>query len=302
MVYQYVWFDGSLVNEKNTKVSIYTHAIHYGTSIFEGIRGYWNGSQLNIFRLGDHVKRFKRSGEYYSISSRHTNAAITKAILDVCKKNKMKKSCYIRPFYFVGRNGIKLHLTKKSPTHTAIFIMDMGDLFNKKGISMCISKWRKFSNLATPTQSKAGGNYLNSIIATGEAKSGGYDDAILLDHKGYVSEATGENIFLVKNGKISTPPESSSPLLGITRDTVKHISKDLKVSIAEKKITVSQLKSADEIFLSGTASEIIPVTSIDKKKISKGVCGPVTRAVMDEYDAIVNGQRQKYSKWLSGVY
>ena len=267
MTYQYVWFDGSMINEKNATVSIATHAIHYGTSIFEGIRGYWNGTQLNIFRLGDHVKRFKRSGEYYSISSRHTNAAITKAILDVCRKNKVRKSCYIRPFYFVGRNGIKLHLTKKSPTHTAVFVMDMGDLFDKKGISMCISKWRKFSRLATPTQSKAGGNYLNSIIATGEAKSSGYDDAILLDHEGYVSEATGENIFIVKNGKISTPPESSSPLLGITRDTVKRMGKDLGVSVVERKISVSQLKSADEIFLSGTASEIIPVTRIDRKKI-----------------------------------
>ena len=180
--------------------------------------------------------------------------------------------------------------------------MDMGDLFDKKGISMCISKWRKFSRLATPTQSKAGGNYLNSIIATGEAKSSGYDDAILLDHEGYVSEATGENIFIVKNGKISTPPESSSPLLGITRDTVKRMGKDLGVSVVERKISVSQLKSADEIFLSGTASEIIPVTRIDRKKISKGVSGPVTRAMMDEYGAIVNDQRPKYSRWPPFTY
>ncbi len=302
MAYGYVWFDGSLIKEKDATVSIATHAIHYGTSVFEGIRGYWNGSQLNIFRLADHVKRFKRSGEYYSIVSRHTSAAITKAILNVCRKNKIKKSCYIRPFYFVGNNGIKLHLTKKSPTHTAIFVMDMGDLFDKKGISVCISKWRKFSGLATPTQSKAGGNYLNSIIATGEAKSGGYDDAVLLDHSGNVSEATGENIFVVKNGKISTPPESSSPLLGITRDTVKRMGIDLGISVVEKKITLSQLKSADEIFLSGTASEIVPVTRIGRKNISKGRCGPVTKTMMDEYDAIVNGQRSKYSKWLEGVY
>ncbi|MDI1495037.1 MAG: branched-chain amino acid aminotransferase [Cenarchaeum symbiont of Oopsacas minuta] len=302
MSYEYVWFDGSLIHEKNATVSIDTHAIHYGTSIFEGIRGYWNGSQLNIFRLRDHVKRFKRSGAYYSISSRYTDAVITKAILDVCKKNNIKKSCYIRPFYFVGRNGIKLHLTKKSQTHTAVFIIDFEDLFDKKGISMCISKWRKFSSLATPTQAKAGGNYLNSIIATIEAKSGGYDDAVLLDHNGHVSEATGENIFVVKNGKISTPHESSSPLLGITRDTVKRMSKDLGIVVSERKITTAQLKSADEVFLSGTASEIIPVTKINDKKISKGTCGSITKTMMDEYEAIVNDKRPKYSRWLYGVY
>jgi branched-chain amino acid aminotransferase len=191
---KYVWFDGKYVLTEKAQVPLTTHAIHYGTSIFEGIRAYWNGRNLYVFRLDKHVKRFRRSGQFYNISLNFSDKVLTDAITGICKKNKIKKSCYIRPFYFVGDYGINLHVTEKAPTNVAIFTFPFGNLFNKNGISAGVVSWRKFSDLATPSQAKMGGNYLNSIIATQEAKRNGVDEAILLDHNGNVSEAPGENI------------------------------------------------------------------------------------------------------------
>ena len=178
---KFVWFDGKFVTLDKAKVPVTTHAIHYGTSVFEGIRAYWNSKNLFIFRLEDHIKRFRNSGRYYSISLNFSNKQIENAIIDLCKKNMMKKSCYIRPFYFVGEYGINLHVTEKAPTIVAIFMFPFGNLFNKKGITAGISSWRKFSVSTTPPQAKMGGNYLNSILATQEAKRNGYDEAILLE-------------------------------------------------------------------------------------------------------------------------
>ena len=163
---KYVWFDGKYVPTEKAQVPITTHAIHYGTSIFEGIRAYWNEKNLHIFRLDEHVKRFRKSGQFYDISLNFTDKEISDAIIGICKKNKIKKSCYIRPFYFVGDYGINLHVTKKAPTNVAIFTFPFGDLFNKNGITASVVSWRKFSDNSTPTQAKMGGNYLNSIIAT----------------------------------------------------------------------------------------------------------------------------------------
>jgi len=200
---KYVWFDKKYVLTEKAKVPITTHAIHYGTSIFEGIRAYWNGKNLHVFRLDEHVKRFRRSGQFYNISLNYSDKVISDAIIGICKKNNIKKSCYIRPFYFVGDYGINLHVTEKAPTNVAIFTFPFGDLFNKNGITAGVVSWRKFSDASTPTQAKMGGNYLNSIIATQEAKRNGFDEAILLDHNGNVSEAPGENIFIVRDGTIT---------------------------------------------------------------------------------------------------
>ena len=301
----YVWYDGKLIQLKNAKVPITTHAIHYGTSIFEGIRAYWNSKNLYIFRLEDHIKRFRNSGKFYSISLNYSDKEIKNGIINLCKKNKMKKSCYIRPFYFIGEYGINLHVTKKAPTHLAVFMFPFGNLFNKNGITAGISSWRKFSDASTPTQAKMGGNYLNSIIATQEAKRKRFDEAILLDMSDNVSEAPGENIFIVKNKEIITPPLSSSALKGITRDCIIQISKDLgfKASIKKiKKIKKQQLLSADEFFLSGTAAEITPIIKINYKKTGNGKVGKITKLLMSSYTDIVMNKNKKYSNWLTKVY
>jgi branched-chain amino acid aminotransferase len=220
----------------------------------------------------------------------------------LCKKNKIKTSCYIRPFYFVGQYGINLHVTKKAPTHTVIFCFPFGDLFDKNGITACISKWRKFNDSSTPTQAKMGGNYLNSILATQDAKKRKFDEAILLDKDGKVSEAPGENIFIVKNKTLITPPLSSSALDGITRKSILEYSKIIGIKSKIKKITKDELKKADEVFLTGTAAEITPVIKIESKIIGNGKVGQITKQVMSTYSEIVMNNNKKFSKWLTNVY
>jgi branched-chain amino acid aminotransferase len=287
---------------EKAKVPITTHAIHYGTSVFEGIRAYWNGENLFVFRLDDHIKRFRRSGKFYDISLNFSDKIISNAIIEICKINKIKKSCYIRPFYFVGDYGINLHITEKAPTNVAIFIFPFGDLFNKNGITAGVVSWRKFSDMSTPTQAKMGGNYLNSIIATQEAKRNGFDEAILLDHNGNVSESPGENIFIVREGQLITPPLSSSSLNGITRDTVIKIGKKFGIEVVETEIARSELTISDEVFLTGTAAEIIPVVAVDGKQIASGKPGDITKKMMKEYKDIVMNKNNDYSHWLTVVY
>ena len=297
-----IWFDGKFVKHNNAKIPVTTHAIHYGTSIFEGIRAYWNGEKLNIFRLDEHITRFRNSGKFYDITLNFSNKEIKDAIINLCKKNKIKTSCYIRPFYFVGQYGINLHVTKKAPTHTVIFCFPFGDLFDKNGITACISKWRKFNDSSTPTQAKMGGNYLNSILATQDAKKRKFDEAILLDKDGNVSEAPGENIFIVKNKTLITPPLSSSALDGITRKSILEYSKIIGIKSKIKKITKDELKKADEVFLTGTAAEITPVIKIESKIIGNGKVGQITKQVMSTYSEIVMNNNKKFSKWLTNVY
>jgi branched-chain amino acid aminotransferase len=299
---KFVWFDGKFVTLDKAKVPVTTHAIHYGTSVFEGIRAYWNSKNLFIFRLDDHIKRFRNSGRYYSISLKFSNKQIENAIINLCKKNKMKKSCYIRPFYFVGEYGINLHVTEKAPTIVAIFMFPFGDLFNKKGITAGVSSWRKFSVSTTPPQAKMGGNYLNSILATQEAKRNGYDEAILLDKLGNVSEAPGENIFIVKNNQIITPPLSSSALAGITRDSIFQLAKDRGYKVVIREISRSELYISEEVFLSGTAAEITPIIRIDKNEIGNGRVGTITSEIMSDYTDLVMNRNEKYSEWLTRVY
>ena len=299
---KYIWFDGKLVPVNMAKVPVTTHAIHYGTSIFEGIRAYWNSKNLYVFRLKDHIKRFRNSGQFYNIALNFSDKQIENAVIDLCKKNKIKKSCYIRPFYFVGQYGINFHVTQKAPTHTAIFAFPFGDLFNKNGITATISKWRKFSDLSTPIQAKMGGNYLNSVLATQDAKQKGFDEAIMLDQSGNVSEAPGENIFLVKNNKLITPTLSASALDGITQNSIITLVKDMNLKVKARKVSKKELKFADEIFLSGTAAEITPIIKLDKKKIGDGKVGKITKSLMTSYAEIVMNKNKKYSNCLTPVF
>ena len=299
---KYVWFNGKSIPAEKANVPITTHAIHYGTTVFEGLRAYWNGKNLSVFRLDEHLKRFRRSGQFYSMSLKYSDAQITGAIIEICKKNKIRESCYIRPFYFVGDYGINLHLTLSAPTNVGIFVSPFGDLFDKNGITTAVVSWRKFSNESTPVQAKMGGNYLNSIVATIEAKRNGADEAILLDHAGNVSEAPGENIFIVRDTQMITPPLTSSALEGITSDTVVKIAKDLDIDIVQREISRSELALSDEIFLTGTAAQITPVISVDGIAVGNGKQGSVTKKMTEMYMEIVMGKNHDYAHWLTRVY
>ena len=299
---KFVWFDGKFVTNDEAKVPVMTHAIHYGTSVFEGLRGYWNSKNLYIFRLQDHIKRFRNSGKVYSVSLRFTDKQIADAIIGLCKKNNVRESCYIRPFYFVGQYGINLHVTESSPTHASVVIFPFGDLFNKNGIRAGISSWRRIHDISTPPLAKMGGNYLNSILATQECKRNGYDEAILLDYQGNISEAPGENIFILRDKKLLTPSSSSSALEGITKYSVIEIARDLGYETIERDIPRTEIYFSDEVFLTGTAAEITPIVSVDGKMIGDGKVGKITQKIQNIYLEIAMGRNKRYSRWITSVY
>lgn len=300
--YPYVWLDGRFVSRRSAAVPITTHALHYGTSVFEGVRAYWSGRQLYVFRLGDHVRRLRRSGAHYRMSLPYADEEIEGAITGLCRRNGARESCYIRPFYFVGDHGINLHVTEAAPVRAAAMLLPVGDLFDKRGISAGIVGCRKFSDASTPTQAKMGGNYLNAILATQQAREASHDEAIMLGMDGNVSEAPGENVFVVRNGRLATPPASSSALMGITRASVLEFASGMGIGASERSVSRRQLLAADEVFLTGTAAEITPVTAVDGRAVGSGRAGPVTRRIMRRYEKIATGGDPDYAHWLTAVY
>jgi branched-chain amino acid aminotransferase len=300
--YNYVWFDGQIIEWDAAKVPVMTHAMHYGTSVIEGIRAYASKNNLYIFRLPEHMKRLHRSAGVYSINMKHNVNELVDATVQIIKKNQIKNSCYIRPLAFVGFHGIDLNVNEKSPSHTAILLFTFEQYLNSKGIRVCISSWRRINDMSTPPLAKAGGNYLNSVLATQECKRNGYDEAIMLDRDGMVSEAPGENIFIVRDSKIFTPPVSSSVLEGITRDTVMKVAKDMGYELFERPIPRTELYISDEIFLTGTAAEVTPVVSLDGHQIGDGKEGNVARSIREMYSKIVKAEVKAYMDWLTPVW
>jgi branched-chain amino acid aminotransferase len=299
---EFVWLDGKFVKWEDATIPVMSHSLHYGTAVFEGIRAYSTESNLFIFRLEDHMKRLHRSASIYCLELHSNVKELCDATLKLARKIAMKRSCYIRPLAFVGLHGIDLNITKESPTHTVIIIFPFERYFNEEGIQACISSWRRIHDNSSPPLAKAAGNYLNSVLATQECKRNGYDESIMLDIYGNVSEASGENIFLVKNNKISTPSIANSSLEGITRDTAMNIAHRLGHSIVERPITRTELYMADEIFLTGTAAEIVGITHLDGKPICDGKEGPITKKIREMYAQIVNGRVEEYVEWLTPVW
>jgi len=299
---EFVWFDGKFVKWHEATIPIFTHALHYGTAVFEGIRAYPTKNNLYIFRLKEHMERLRRSGGVYSLTFNYSANELANATVELLRKNKMKESCYIRPLTFVGLHGIDLNVTKESPTHTVIITFPFAKYFSAEGIRACVSSWRRIDDSTMPPLAKAAGNYLNSILATQESKRNGYDESILLDLSGNVSEASGENIFLVRGGKIFTPHFAHSALEGITRDSAITIAKKLGFEVIERPIPRTELYMAEEIFLTGTAAEIVPVISIDGHIVGNGKEGPITRNIREMYEKIVSAGIKDYVDWLTPVW
>jgi branched-chain amino acid aminotransferase len=298
----FIWFDGEFKSWESVTVPITTHALHYGTSVFEGIRGYSNGDNLYIFQLREHIQRLIQSAEAYSINSKYSVDEICNYVIDLLKKNNIKQSCYIRPLLFVGLHGIDLNITKDSPTHLAIIVFPFSRYFPESGIRTCISSWRRINGNSTPPMAKAGGNYLNSVLATQECKRNGYDESILLDFSGNVSEAPGENIFVIRKNKIYTPSLSDSVLEGITREATITIARNLGYEVYERSITRSELYTADEIFVTGTAAEITSVIGVDNHVIGNGLVGNITKQISDYYQKLVLSEISQFKEWLTAVW
>jgi branched-chain amino acid aminotransferase len=298
----FVWFDGQYLKWEEAKVPIFVHALHYGTAVFEGIRAYPSNDNLYIFRLKEHMDRLRKSANVYSFTTKFSADELCKAAVDLIRKNGIRESCYLRPLTFVGMHGIDLNVTKNSPTHTTIIIFPFAKYFKGDGISACISSWRRIDDESIPPMAKASGNYLNSVLATQECRRNGYDESILLDRNGCVSEASGENIFVVRNGKLHTPQLSDSILEGITRNTAITIAGELGYDVVERPIARTELYLADEIFLTGTAAEIIAITKIDGNIIGNGREGTMTKGIRENYERIVIGKSEKFMGWLTPTW
>ncbi|OGS46255.1 MAG: branched chain amino acid aminotransferase [Elusimicrobia bacterium RIFOXYD2_FULL_34_15] len=298
-----IWFDGKLVDWQDAKIHVLSHVVHYGSSIFEGIRCYNTEKGPAIFRLEAHIDRLYDSAKIYRMDIPFTKEEFLNACVEVVKINKFKE-CYIRPVVFRGYGELGVN-PLKNPINCAVAAWEWGAYLGKealeKGASVHVSSWRRPAPDTFPALAKAGGNYLNSQLIKMEAINSGYDEAIVLDVYGYVSEASGENIFIIKNGVIFTPPTGSSILAGITRHTVFSIARDMDMRIEQHSIPRESLYIADEVFLTGTAAEVTPVSKIDKIIIGTGKCGEVTKKLQTQYFNLIKGKTKDKYNWLTYV-
>jgi branched-chain amino acid aminotransferase len=297
----YIWLDGRIVKWEDAKIHVLTHALHYGTSIFEGIRAYWTGKDLLIFRLDDHIDRMFRSAKILGIKVPYTADEVRKAIIETLKANGFREDVYIRPILFVSTPTVTLDV-RVLDVSLAVIAFPFGKYLPPEGIRATIVSWRRVSNTMLPVMAKIGGIYVNSVLALVEARSKGFDEAILMDANGYIAEGSGENIFIVRKGKIYTPPTYASILEGITRDTIITLATDEGISVEERPIAREEVYIADEVFLVGTAAEVTPVVEIDGRIIGDGKPGPVTKKLAELYAKVVRGQIEKYLRWVTPVY
>jgi branched-chain amino acid aminotransferase len=298
---KYIWFNGRIVECEEARVHVLTHALHYGTGVFEGIRGYWNGSNLHVFRLRDHMVRLVNSAKLVGFNIGYTVEQLVDATIEVIRANDFREDVYIRPIAFVGEGGISLDITGM-PVEIAIAAFPFGKYLKAEGVRVKVVSWRRVPSFSMPVMAKASGIYLNSVIALREARLEGYDEAILLDWRGYVAEGSGENVFIVRRGVIATPPTTASILEGITRDTVIRIARDEGYMVEERDITREELLTAEEVFFTGTAAEITPVLEVDGRPVGEGKPGPITMKLKEKYKRIVMGLEERYKHWLTPVY
>ena len=295
-----IWMNGKLVPFKNAKVHVLTHALHYSTSIFEGIRCYDTPEGSAIFRLPEHVDRFFNSAKMYSMKMPYPKKKISDAIVNTVKSSKLKQ-CYIRPLAYYGYGTMGLTPTNnKVDVSISCWEWKMGESKAGKfsGAKCKISKWIRIDSKSQPMQAKSAANYSNAALARMEALNAGYDEAIMLNNKGHVAEGSAENIFVIKNGKITTPPLDADILNGITRDSAIKLLKSNKIKVIEKNLRINDLLKADEIFMTGTAAEVKSVTRVNKTKIGNGKIGDFTKELQDLFMDTVMGQNKKYRSWL----
>ncbi len=298
-----IWMDGQLVDWRDAKIHVLTHTLHYGCGVFEGIRAYPTSKGTAIFRLQDHTDRLFNSAKILRMNIPFTKEAVNEANKEVIRENKLE-SGYIRPLSWIGSQ--KLGVSPKGNTiHLMVAAWAWGAYLGEEGMELGIrvktSSYTRHHVNITMTQAKAVSNYTNSILANMEVTDDGYDEALLLDTSGFVSEGAGENVFIIKGGVIYTPDLSAGALNGITRNTILHIAKDLGIEVVQKRITRDEMYIADEAFFTGTAAEVTPIRELDRVTIGAGKRGPLTQKIQAAFFDIVNGRNDKYSHWLTLV-
>ncbi len=298
-----IWMDGKLVDWDSAKIHILTHALHYGTAVFEGIRCYNSIKGPAVFRLREHMNRFLNSARIYLMKIPYDLDGLCQAVKETIKANKVKE-CYIRPIAYYGYREMGLN-PSGNPINVAVAVWPWGTYLGeeglRKGVRCKISSWVRVDSRILPSQAKCSANYANSALAKLEALNCGYDEAILLNINGHIAEGPGENIFATKDGTLITPPTSSGALYGITRDSVMEIAKEFGIPCIERDILKDELFLADEAFLSGTAAELTPIREVDGRTIGNGSRGPITEKLQTKFFRIVKGEDEKYYKWLDFV-
>ncbi|EKZ95304.1 MULTISPECIES: branched-chain amino acid transaminase [Cupriavidus] len=297
-----IWMDGKLIEWRDAKIHVLTHTLHYGMGVFEGVRAYKTPEGTAIFRLKEHTRRLFNSAKIFQMAMPFDEATLEAAQREVVRANNLE-SCYIRPLVWIGSE--KLGVSAKGNTiHVAIAAWPWGAYLGEEGMERGIrvktSSFTRHHVNVSLVRAKASGYYINSILANQEATGLGYDEALLLDTEGYVSEGSGENVFIVRNGVIYTP-DLASCLDGITRDATLTIARDLGIEVREKRITRDEMYCADEAFFTGTAAEVTPIRELDDRVIGEGRRGPVTKRIQDAFFAAVGGTDEKYKKWLTLV-
>jgi branched-chain amino acid aminotransferase len=297
-----IWFDGKMVDWRDAKIHVLTHTLHYGMGVFEGVRAYDAVGGTAIFRLAEHTRRFFNSAKIFQMALPFDEATLAQAQKDVVRENKLA-SCYIRPIAWIG--SAKLGVSARGNTvHVAIAAWPWGAYLGEDGLSrgirVKVSSYTRHHVNVSMVRAKASGYYVNSILANAEVTAHGYDEALLLDTEGYVSEGAGENMFIVRNGVIYTP-DVASCLDGITRDAVITIARDLGIEVREKRMTRDEVYCADEAFFTGTAAEITPIREVDDRTIGSGRRGPITEQLQNVFFDTVGGRAQRYASWLTPV-
>jgi branched-chain amino acid aminotransferase len=297
-----IWKDGKLIDWRDAQIHVLTHTLHYGMGVFEGVRAYKTVDGTAIFRLAEHTKRLFNSAKIFQMEIPYDQKTLAEAQLEVVRANALE-SCYIRPIVWVGSE--KLGVSAKGNTiHVAIAAWPWGAYLGEdglaKGIRVKTSSFTRHHVNVSMVRAKASGWYVNSILANQEATADGYDEALLLDVDGYVSEGSGENFFLVNNGKLYTP-DLASCLDGITRDTVITLARAAGIEVIEKRITRDEVYTCDEAFFTGTAAEVTPIRELDNRTIGSGSRGPITEKLQSAFFEIVEGKNPKYAHWLSKI-
>lgn len=304
-----VWRNGELINWDDARVHVMTHALHYGSSVFEGIRAYSTKKGPAVFRLQEHMQRLLNSAKIYRMETALTRDELVKATVDVVRESGLEQ-CYLRPIMFRGLDeqnptfGVN---PLKNPIETYIGAWDwgkyLGDEALEKGVEVCVSSWSRMTPNSLPAMAKAAGNYMNSQLIKMEAILAGFHEGIALDDRGYISEGSGENLFLVQNGQLVTPPLGSAILPGITRDSVIQIARELGIPVVETALQRASLYICDELFFTGTAAEVTPICAVDRITVGNGRRGEITKKIQETYMAIVQGERPapNNAPWLTYV-
>ncbi len=299
-----IWLDGELVDSERAKIHVLSHSLHYGLGVFEGIRAYQtNDGRTAIFRLPEHLDRLFKSCNAATITIPYTQAQLHQAIIDVLKKNDLKES-YIRPLVWLGEGSIGIAATdNKIRVMVAAWpwATYLGEEGLENGVKCCFSTFTRIGINSHLEKAKICGHYVNSVLAKREAISRGCAEALMLDAQGYVTEGTGENIFVIREGTLYTPPRGSSILAGITRDTIIKLAKDRGLELREKMITRSDLYFSDEIFMTGTAAEVTPISELDGRSIGNGKRGPITELLQSDYFSLIRGGNPAHAEWLTYI-